>query len=116
MEYLKTFLDLTLKKNWQVFPTSTRGADFVGYRFFHGFTLLRKKTCKRFKKHMVSIREKWEAGKRICYREWCRINSYKGWLKWCDSFRLAEKYINPVLAAADDYYFNVIKKRKAVTA
>lgn len=40
----------------------------------------------------------------------------QGWLKWCDSFRLAEKYINPVLAAADDYYFNVIKKRKAVTA
>lgn len=78
-------------------------------------TLLRKKTCKRFKKHMVAIREKWEAGKRICYKEWCRINSYKGWLKWCDSFRLAEKYVNPVLAAADDYYFNVIKKRKAVT-
>ena len=115
MEYLEKFLDLTLKKNWQVFPTSTRGADFVGYRFFHGFTLLRKKTCKRFKKHMVAIREKWEAGKRICYKEWCRINSYKGWLKWCDSFRLAEKYVNPVLAAADDYYFNVIKKRKAVT-
>ncbi|MCI9484652.1 MAG: hypothetical protein HFH27_09350 [Clostridiaceae bacterium] len=61
---------------------------------------------------MVAIREKWEAGKRICYKEWCRINSYKGWLKWCDSFRLAEKYLTPVLAAADDYYYNVIKRKK----
>lgn len=116
MEYLDKFLDLTLKGNWQIFPTDTRGVDFVGYRFFHGFTLLRKKTCKRFKKAMVAIREKWEKGNRINYREWCQINSYKGWLKWCDSFRLAEKYIKPVLDAASDYYYNVIKKRKVVTA
>lgn len=116
MEYLDKFLALTLKGNWQIFPTDTRGVDFVGYRFFHGFTLLRKKTCKRFKKAMVAIREKWEKGNRINYREWCQINSYKGWLKWCDSFRLAEKYIKPVLDAASDYYYNVIKKRKVVTA
>ena len=116
MDYLKRFLDLELKKNWQIFPTVVRGVDFVGYRFFRAFTLLRKKTCKRFKKAMVAIREKWEQGKRICYREWCRINSYKGWLKWCDSYRLSEKYIEPVQAAADDYYYNVIKKRKVVHA
>lgn len=116
IEYLKTRLNLELKKNWQVFPTIARGVDFVGYRFFRAFTLLRKKSCKRFKTATLKIREKWEQGKRINYRQWCTINSYKGWLKWCDSFRLAEKYIQPIQKAADDYYFNVILKRKAVKA
>lgn len=115
MKYLET-LKLTVKKNWQVFPTSTRGVDFIGYRFFHGFILLRKKTCNRMKRAMILIRAKWESGKRICYREWCQINSYKGWLKWCDSFRLFTKYIKPLVAAADDYYQNVILRRKKVFA
>lgn len=87
--YLRDELNLEMKGNWQVFPTATRGVDFVGYRFFRAFTLLRKKTCKRFKSAMIAIRRKWEKGNRINYRQWCTINSYKGWLKWCDSFRLA---------------------------
>lgn len=33
-KYLKTELDLILKGNWQVFPVSIRGIDFLGYRFF----------------------------------------------------------------------------------
>lgn len=114
MEYLQKNLHLQLKRNWQIFPVNKRGVDFVGYRFFRGFTLLRKKVCKRFKKSMLAIRKKWEAGKRINYSQWCSINSYKGWLKWCDSFRLVQKYLLPVQRAADDYYYNVIKKRKAV--
>lgn len=114
--YLRDELKLDMKGNWQVFPTVTRGVDFVGYRFFRAFTLLRKKTCKRFKTALIAIRRKWEKGNRINYRQWCTINSYKGWLKWCDSFRLAAKYIDPVQAAADDYYYNVIKKRKVETA
>ena len=32
----------------QVFPTFIRGVDFVGYRFFFDYTLLRKSTCKNF--------------------------------------------------------------------
>ena len=39
---------LKVKDNWQVFPTNIRGVDFVGYRHFRDYKLLRKKTCKRF--------------------------------------------------------------------
>lgn len=118
-EYL-TGLKLKIKRNWQVFPTAVRGVDFVGYRFFYGFKLLRKKTCQRFKRVCLKVRERWEQGKRISYRLWCAVNSYKGWLKWCDSFRLIKKYIEPIQDALNDYYDNVIlansKKRKAATA
>ena len=115
MNYLSQNLKLELKANWQVFPSFVRGIDFVGYRFFRRFILLRKKCCKRFKRSMIQIRKKWESGRRINFRQFCTINSYRGWLKWCNGFRLAEKYLKPVLPAVDDYYWNVIK-RKVVKA
>lgn len=46
------------------------------------------------------------------YSEWCSINSYKGWLKHCDSYRLSEKYIVPIQQYADEYYNNHIKAKK----
>lgn len=47
-EYLKDNLNLELKSNYQVFPISTRGIDFVGYKFYHTHILLRKGIKKRF--------------------------------------------------------------------
>lgn len=41
---------LIIKENWQVFPVDSRGLDFVGYRFFHGKTILRKRIYKKAKK------------------------------------------------------------------
>lgn len=111
-EYLKQNLDLEIKGNWQVFPTGIRGVDFVGYRHFYGYKLLRKTTCKKFKQKMLAIREKQDKGNLINYREWCAVNSYIGWLSWCDSWRLFEKYIEPIIPALSDYYLNVVKRKK----
>jgi len=36
-------------------------------------------------------------------------NSYKGWLKYADTFRLYQKYVVPLLPYADDYYIRNIK-------
>lgn len=112
--YLWDELRLNIKDNWQVFPTRIRGIDFVGYRHFYGYKLLRKTTCKRFKKTMRAIRKKGEAGKSLNYTEYCSVNSYKGWLKWCDGYRLSLKYLNPIQTVVDKYYQTNIK-RKAVT-
>ena len=103
-KYLADELKLQLKPNWQIFPVDARGVDFVGYRFFHGYTLLRKRTCQKFKRRMRRIRAKSEAGKAISFTDWCSANSYAGWLKWCDSWRLWEKYIEPVAPALLSYY------------
>ncbi len=103
-EYLDKKLKLKLKQNYQVFPTDLRGVDFVGYRHFYKFKLLRKRTCNRFKNKMLKLRDK-----EINHSDWCSANSYKGWLKWCDSHRLKEKYINPIQNKLNEYYKKNIK-------
>lgn len=114
-EYLNLNLQLTIKDNWQAFPTGIRGVDFVGYRHFYGYKLLRKVTCKRFKKKMLSILKKIRANIQISYTDWCSANSYKGWLLWCNGFRLTEKYLVPIQEVLENYY-NTKIKRKAVKA
>ena len=71
-----------------MFPSYIRGVDFLGYRTFYKYTLLRKSTCLEMEKKMTAIRNKVEAGNMMNYSEWCSINSYKGWLKYADTFRL----------------------------
>jgi hypothetical protein len=109
-EYFRSKLYLTIKKNWQIFPTYVRGVDFVGYRMFLNFTLLRKSSCITLKKKMLKVKNKVMKGKLMNYSEWCSINSYKGWLQHCDSYRLTQKYITPLKADAEKYYTTIIKK------
>lgn len=111
-KYLKDNLNLRLKGNYQIFPSFIRGVDFVGYRIFKGFTLLRKTTCQQMKQKMMKLIAKVQKGQEMNYSEWCSINSYKGWLKHCDSFRLTQKYIAPLQQYADDYYTKHIKPDK----
>ena len=112
--YFHDVLNLTVKDNWQVFPTYVRGVDFLGYRVFMDYVLLRKCSCKKMKKKMVAIRKKVEQGNMMNYSEWCSINSYKGWLIHCNSFNLHKKYIEPLLPYAQNYYETNIKKKGKV--
>ncbi|MFW6029837.1 MAG: reverse transcriptase domain-containing protein [Halanaerobiales bacterium] len=90
--YLTKNLELTVKDNWQIFPTKVRGVDFLGYRFFGEYILLRKSITKRFKNKMRKISKK----KFISEHDYTSINSYLGWLKWCNSYNLKKKYIQPL--------------------
>lgn len=93
--YLRNNLHLTLKDNWQVFPTRTRGLDFLGYRMFGDRTLLRKSTAMSMKQRMgeLNVRGKWDVHARSS------IASYLGWMRWCDASGLEAKYIAPLLRA-----------------
>ncbi len=108
-EFMAVNLKQVLKSNWQVFPSKVRGIDFVGYRFFGEYTLLRKSTCKTFKRKMLAISAKREKGIKPTYGEWCSFNSYKGWLKWCDSYRLYQKYVAPNEEYMKNYYEMEVK-------
>lgn len=111
-QYFRTVLNIRIKDNYQIFPSFIRGVDFVGYRIFKNYTLLRKTTCDSLKRKMTALRVKVESGKEMNYSEWCSIASYRGWVKHCDSHRLVEKYITPVQPYADKYYLDHIKKKK----
>lgn len=77
-DYLNNELNLTVKSNFQVFPTSVRGIDFLGYRFFHTHTLVRKRIVKQLKRKLNNQKS---------------MVSYWGWLKHADSYRLTNKYL-----------------------
>jgi len=111
-EYLKKKLKLTLKGNYQIFPSRVRGVDFVGYRHFGTYILLRKSTAKRLKRKMRKIHKNIAIGKGMNYSDWCCINSYKGWIKHCDSYNLYLKYIKPLIKYADKYYNLYVKGGK----
>lgn len=109
MDILDEKLNLKIKDNYQVFPSEVRGVDFVGYRMFPDYTLLRKSTTKNYKRKMTKILKKVESGVEMSYSEWCSINSYKGWLLHCDSFQLYNKYTHPLDKYEEAYYYKYMK-------
>ena len=92
--YLKDNLDLDLKPNYQIFPIDDKGIDFLGYRSFRNYTILRKSTYKNFKKKMLKISKLYKKYGNLTYPQACTINSYIGWLKWCNCDKLILKYYN----------------------
>ena len=69
-------LKLEVKGNYQVFPVKSRGIDFIGYKFFHTHTLLRKSIKQRFVKAVRANKSQQT------------IAAYIGWAKHCDSNHL----------------------------
>ncbi len=89
-DYLSAFFKLNLKPNWQIFPTAIRGIDFLGYRHFHQFRLLRKSIKYKFIRLIRMIKQKRIAGPRAVNS----LMSYKGWIIHGDCMILSLKYID----------------------
>ncbi|RLG01149.1 reverse transcriptase [Thermococci archaeon] len=90
--YLDANLDLALKDNWQIFPVDKRGIDFLGYRFFHDYTLLRKTTAIRFKRRIQQIKRRYYILTPINILS--GIMSYWGWMKCANCYRLSNRHID----------------------
>lgn len=71
--YLNDELKLKVKKNYQVFPISSRGIDWVGYVHYQNYTLIRKTIKQRYKKSKNK-------------------KGYKGWLIHACTTNLIRKY------------------------
>jgi len=100
-KYLNENLRLILKNNWQIFPIDKRGIDFLGYRFFHDFILLRKSIKKKLVKRINFIRQNWYRLKPESIVN--SIMSYYGWLKYANCKNLMTKYL-------DDEIFWIMKQ------
>jgi len=70
-----------------LFPTS-QGVDFVGYRHFRKYVLLRKSTAKRMKRRIKSL--PWLLKHKIINVDQYRssVASAAGWLKWANTHNL----------------------------
>ncbi len=78
--YLKVNLHLELS-NYQIFSIKSRGIDFVGYKCYYDYTLLRGSIKKKFIKMIKCNNNKKSRA------------SYNGWLSWCNSINLKDKYL-----------------------
>lgn len=84
---------LKLKENWQLFKTESRPVDFLGYRFYRGYTTLRKSNFLRIKRRIKKIYKK----KKVTFRDASATLSYYGWLKHCNSYNFNQKYMKPYI-------------------
>lgn len=88
---------LEMKRNWQIFPVDVRGVDFVGYRIFREFTLLRNGTKRTMVRKMRYIGRRMDDGHIFDEHDRGVVASYSGILSWCDGHRLFRKYIKPII-------------------
>lgn len=79
-----------IKDNWQLWQTFTRPLDFLGYRFYRDYTLLRKPILKKLKRQVDRVGR--EKTLRICRAR--ALTSYMGWLKHTNVSR--SFYINHI--------------------
>jgi len=102
-------LKLSIKSNYQLFPIADRGIDFLGYRFFHSFTLLRKSIASRFKRKIVEIKK--DLITTFKDNKVNSIMSYWGWIKHGSCKRFLSIYFNKEIR--DIIYFNslLLKQR-----
>jgi RNA-directed DNA polymerase len=92
--YLTTELKLTVKSNYQIFPVSKRGIDFVGYRFYHTHCLLRKRIKQNLIKKHIKILRKQNSNNN--YKQ--QMAAYWGWLSQpFSSTKNLIKYINNMI-------------------
>lgn len=95
-----------------MYPVDIQGIDFVGYRHFRTYILLRKSTSKRLIRRMRDIQNKIDSGGQFNYSDYCSINGYMGWLKWCNGHNLYVKWIEPLMPYYHEYYENQIKNKR----
>jgi hypothetical protein len=90
---LKVFLTETLglkMSKCELVPVS-QGVDFLGYRHFPRYVLLRKSTAVRVKRRLKILPRLFEAGRiTLEYFRSC-IASYSGWMRWANCHNLSLK-------------------------
>jgi len=113
--YLEWSLNLSIKWNYQIFPTDKRWIDFVWYRYFHGYTLLRKRVLLKMKDKIKKLWIKINKWIMMNFRDWCSINSYTWWIIYCNHHRLYNKYIYNLTGHLSKYYYCIICNNKRRT-
>lgn len=82
---------LRLKK-WNLYRTVKEGVAYLSYRFFNGYTLLRKPLMYRIASRMRKAKELFTAHIAMA------VVSYFGILKYCNSYNFRQAYVYPYIS------------------
>ena len=89
--YLQDGLALTINPKSRIIHVDSQGIDFLGYRTYRTYSLLRKSNVRRLKRRIDSMMAHPEMfGPQNIVSS---IVSILGWLSYCNSYNLANKYI-----------------------
>jgi len=89
--FLEEELELTINPKSRIIHVDSQGIDFLGYRTYRTYSLLRKSNVKRLKTRIQAIVPHPEMfGPQNIVSS---IISILGWLSYCNSYNLANKYI-----------------------
>jgi retron-type reverse transcriptase len=86
-QFLDERLDLKFSKS-EVFPVK-QGVDFLGYRHFDNYILLRKSTSKRVRKRLARLPGLYGSGRITAEQYRSSVASTWGWLKHANTHNLA---------------------------
>lgn len=90
--FMKDRLDLTINPKSRVFPVDSTGIDFLGYRTFRCYSLLRASAARRFKSKIRFIEQNYTSmGPQTIVSI---IMSYLGWIGFCDGYNLQRTYVS----------------------
>lgn len=106
-EYLHDTYGLRLKDNWQIFKVDSRGIDFVGYRFYHDRTILRRRNFRKLRRNVRTVWKYINTGREIPFRVAAGLLSRAGQFKHCNGWHAYEKYILPI---SEKRLKNVVRK------
>ena len=108
MTYLITDYELEIKDNWQLWRIFSRPLDFVGYRFYEKYTLLRKKILYRLTR---TVRRIGRYGLNIQRAR--RFNSLIGWGKHINFKDYYLERIKPIISKRSaKRYISAYDRRK----
>ena len=108
-KYFKDKLGLELKSNYQVFRATSKELILLGIVILAIMCYLENLYPKKLIRRMRNIDNKIKRGGVFTYHDYCSINSYKGWLKWCNGHNLYTKWIRPLEPLCKKYHKEVIK-------
>lgn len=85
-------IGLKLKYNHQVFRIKGRGVQFLSYRFYYGYTVMKKSLMYRISRKMKRV------GKSPTLHNAMSAVSYMGILKHCNSFNFRRLHVYPYVS------------------
>ena len=86
-------LGLVLNPKWQKFRTDSRGLDFLGFRFFHGKTILRRAVMLKISRKVRQTAKKKSWNPHNCKS----ILSYLGWFQHTDNYKMYQQWVKPYI-------------------
>lgn len=83
---------LSIKKKSPKVVKLSSGLSFIGYVIYNGYVLLRN----NIKKQLIKACEKVRKSGTLTELDFARINSYLGWASHANTYKLLEKYYDPI--------------------